>query len=420
MNVESETSNVVRPAGGSTTSPPRTPAPNVDWLQSLTVLDVAVPLLLLVAGIAGGWFVERVLLRGLLSRLADVTRWRGDNLLVRSLRGIPLFWGAAVGTYLATLAVSDAPQLVDVLNDGGRVALVWSLVIICARLVGGSMTTYAERAASLLPATSILPGLARLAVYVVGVLIVLRQIGVAIAPVLGALGVGGLAVALALQNTLSNIFAGLYLIASRTIRPGHYVRLDSGEEGYITDISWRSATVRTIEDNAVVVPNEKLASSIVTDFYLPQETMQVRVSVGVDYDSDPEHVEDVTLDVAREVMREMTETETAVAPGRYDRPGSSAPAATDLPEPKLFFHTFGEFSLNLIVFLRVDEFFDQYRLRHLFMKRLIARYEEEDIRIPFPIREFEMELSDNTDRGPGRLARPEFEEEAPTDSDALS
>ncbi|PSQ82095.1 MAG: hypothetical protein BRD46_00455 [Bacteroidetes bacterium QS_8_68_15] len=157
-----------------------------------------------------------------------------------------------------------------------------------------------------------------------------------------------------------------------------------------------------------------------TDFYLPQETMQVRVSVGVDYENDPEHVEDVTLDVARAVMREMGETEAAIAPGRYDRPGArNATPAADLPDPQLFFHTFGEFSLNLIVFLRVDEFFDQYRLRHLFMKRLIARYDEEGIRIPFPIREFEMELSDETDRGSGRLARSKFED-APTDSDALS
>ena len=371
----------------------------MEWPDSLTLMDIALPAFLLVAGVLGGLFVERVILRGL-KKAATVTRWEGDNLLVRALKGIPLFWGAAVGIYLATLAVSEAPELTDLLNDAGRVAIVWSLVIVTARLVGGSMTTYAKRDESLLPATSILPGLAKLAVYAVGVLIVLRQIGVAIAPVLGALGVGGLAVALALQDTLSNIFAGLYLIASRTIRPGHYVQLESGEEGYITDISWRSATVRTIHDNAIVVPNQKLASSIVTDFYLPQETMQIRVAVGVDYASDPDHVERVTLEVARAVMAESS-------------------GDGELPEPKLFFHAFGEFSLNLIVFLRVREFFDQYRVRHLFMKRLIARYKEEGIRIPFPIREFELELSDETERGPGRLSPPDALE-SPAESDAVS
>jgi small-conductance mechanosensitive channel len=99
------------------------------------------------------------------------------------------------------------------------------------------------------------------------------------------------------------------------------------------------------------------------------------------------------------------------------RPGARASAGPT--EPELYFHTFGEFSLNLIVILRVDEFFDQYRLRHLFMKRLLARYEEEGIRIPFPIREFEMELTDETDRGPGRLSRPGVQE-SPMESDAIS
>jgi small-conductance mechanosensitive channel len=385
----------------------------MEWLQSLTWLDVALPVLLLSAGTFAGWFAERVLLRGLFRRAAEATSWSGDNLLVRALRGVALFWGGAVGAYFATLAVSDAPQLTRVLNDAMRVALVWSLVIVSARLVGGSMTSYADRDASLLPATSILPNLAQLAVYVLGVLLVLRQIGVAITPVLTALGVGSLAVALALQSTLTNVFAGLYLIASRTIRPGHYVRLaESEKEGYVTDISWRATTVRTIEDNAVVVPNEKLASGIVTDFYLPQETMQVRVAVGVDYQSDPDHVEEVTLEVAREVVREVSGEHAEASGGSHATPA-------DMPEPKLFFRNFGEFSLNLIVFLRVREFFDQYRLRHLFMKRLIARYDEEGIRIPFPIREFGMELSDETDRGPGRLARPDAQE-SPAESDAVS
>ena len=396
---------------------PHAPAPKpiMEWIQSLTWLDVALPVILLAVGAAGGWFTERVLLRGLFRRAAEATSWSGDNLLVRALRGVPFFWGGAVGAYFATLAVSDAPRLVDVLNDAVRVAIVWSLVIVSARLIGGSIKNYAERTGSLLPATSILPNLTQLAVYALGVLLVLRQVGVHITPVLTALGVGSLAVALALQSTLANVFAGLYLIASRTIRPGHYVRIaESGEEGYVTDISWRATTVRTIEDNAVVVPNEKLASGIVTDFYLPQETMQVRVSVGVDYDSDPDHVERVTLAVARDVVREVSGEHATAGAGR-------APNATpaDMPEPELFFRHFGEFSLNLIVFLRVREYFDQYRVRHLFMKRLIARYREEGIRIPFPIREFEMELSDETERGPGRLARPD-PQESPTESDAVS
>ena len=77
-------------------------------------------------------------------------------------------------------------------------------------------------------------------------MIILNQLHVSIAPILTALGVGGLAVALALQDTLSNLFAGFYVAVAGQVRLGDYiVKLDTGEEGYVTDISWRTTTIRT-------------------------------------------------------------------------------------------------------------------------------------------------------------------------------
>ena len=114
---------------------------------------------------------------------------------------------------------------------------------------------------------------------------------------------GGLAVALALQDTLANLFAGFYVTLARQIRVGDYVRLETGEEGYLVDIAWRATRIRMLPNNTVVVPNAKLAQAIVINYHLPDKELAVLVDLGVDYDSDLEHVERVTCDVAREVMR---------------------------------------------------------------------------------------------------------------------
>ena len=105
---------------------------------------------------------------------------------------------------------------------------------------------------------------------------------------LTALGVGGLAVALALQDTLGNLFAGLQIVASKQVRPGDYLLLESGQEGSVTDIAWRYTTLRTQSNNLVVVPNAKLGQSIITNFQLPDQPLSVIIEFGVAYSSDLE------------------------------------------------------------------------------------------------------------------------------------
>ena len=172
---------------------------------------------------------------------------------------------------------------------------------------------------------------------------------------------------MALQEPLANLFAGFHILMSKQVRPGDYVRLQTGEEGYVMDISWRNTTIRQLPNNVVIVPNSKLASIIVTNYYLPQQEMSVLVQVGVGYDSDLEKVEKVTIEVAKEVMREV-------------------PGGVPEFEPFIRYHTFGDFSIDFTVILRAREFVDQYLVKHEFIKRLHRRYQQEGIEIPFPIR----------------------------------
>ena len=359
-------------------------------MDAIPYYEILLPAAFIVGGFLIGYFLEKVVLPRLVS-LADVTIWKADNVIFPAFRGIPVFWGGALGIYLATVFAAADPGLETRLNNLLVVALLWSVTIVAARIGAGLISIYAGRSGSFLPATSLIPGLIRLSIYITGLLIILQTLDVSITPVLTALGVGGLAVALALQDTLANVFAGVYLLAARQIKPGDYVRLESGEEGYIADINWRSTSVRTILDTMVIVPNGKLASAIVTNFDLPGRDLLLRVPFGVEYDSDLEHVERVTLEVARETLLEVT-----------GRPVHE--------EPRVFLQSFGEFSLNFIALLRARDYFDQYRVRHVFMKRLLQRYRAEGIAIPFPIREFQMQLSpEGPDAaGPAKVYPPDY------------
>ena len=110
--------------------------------------------------------------------------------------------------------------------------------------------------------------------------------------------------ALALQPTLANLFAGTYVMTEGVISPGDYIALDGGITGYVVEVGWRSTRIRTWQNNLVIVPNNKFAETIITNFQRPVPAVNGWLTCGVSYDSDLYHVEKV----CREVMDEQLET----------------------------------------------------------------------------------------------------------------
>jgi small-conductance mechanosensitive channel len=337
------------------------PAEWPEWIGRLIVSLVTV---------AAGWVVGHLLnaiVVARLRRVADHTRSVWDDIVLQELpRRLPV-WLALVGAWLA---VSYWP-----INVQGRllaerlvfVAGAASVTLFVAALVSRVIAESGATRTTLLPVTSLTRSLAWGLVVVLGLLVILNGLGISITPMLTALGVGGLAVALALQEPLSNLFAGLFVTLAGQMRVGDYLKLDSGEEGYVVDFSWRSTRLRMLSNNVIIVPNARLSQAVVTNYHLPSRDLAVLVDLGVDYASDLAHVERVTIDVARSVMQEVT-------------------GAVPEFEPFVRFHTFGQSSIDFSVIMRGSEFVDQFLIKHEFAKRLHARYEQEGIVIPFPIR----------------------------------
>jgi len=205
------------------------------------------------------------------------------------------------------------------------------------------------------------------------VTILLDNLGVSLTAVWTTLGVGSVAIALALQDTLSNFFAGVYLRLDRPVRVGDYVKLESGgEEGFVAYLGWRSTRIRTLPNNIVVVPNAKLASAIVTNYSMPETQMSLLISVGVSYDSDPDVVERILIEEA-----------TAAAGYVEGLMADPAPFVRFIPG-------FGDSSLNFTLICRVATFVDQYLAQHEIRKRILARFRNENITIPFPQRDIHL------------------------------
>lgn len=242
-----------------------------------------------------------------------------------------------------------------------------SVTLAAAAIASQSVDTYGAVVAPALPVSSLTRNMAWALIAVLGFLVILNGLGLSITPMLTALGVGGLAVALALQEPLANFFAGFFITLGGQIRVGDYVKLDSGQEGYVVDFSWRSTRLRMLANNLVVVPNAKLAQAIVVNHHLPSPDLAVLVDIGVDYASDLRHVERVVTEVGRSVMSEV-------------------PGGVPEFEPFIRYHTFGDSSINFTVILRAREFVDQYLIKHELIQRLHARFDQEGIVIPFPIR----------------------------------
>jgi len=307
------------------------------------------------------------MLLGRLSKRAEDTPWAWDDLTIRLLRDLAVVLTVVAGAWAATLTVRFQPGVRNVIASVLVAVIILAVTLALARMAAGIVTTIVLARSGVSQSVTIFANITRAVVLVVGVLVLLQSMGVSITPMLTALGVGGLAVALALQDTLANLFAGVHILASKTVVPGDYVRLTSGEEGNIVDINWRKTTIKTLSDNLVVVPNSRFADAILTNYHGPGSEMSILIQAKVAYDSDLDRVEKVVVEVGREVM---TEVEGGVPDHR----------------PLVRFHTFGEHSIDFTVILRVREYDAQFLVKHEFIKRLHARFRNEGIQIPLPTR----------------------------------
>ncbi len=334
------------------------------------------------AAVALGGFVSaaavcHLVWRRMVSAVLAHTAWRIGDAASVALRRLVVLGLLLMGVYHGACALDASgvhPAATALL--GRFLGIAWIVLGACTllRLLNGVVEWRLRQAEedpeSFGPARyrlTLARKLGTLAVLVLAAVYVLRVAGADISPLLASGAIGGLALALAGQEMLSNLIAGVYLSVDRPVRVGDFIRLESGEEGYVEQIGWRNTTVRVFANNLVVIPNSKLSQEVLTNYYLPEPAMSVYVPCGVAYGSDLEYVEGVVLDVAAAIQAEVE--------------GADADW-----EPVVRWKAFGDSAIEFVTVLRVRQFEAQYALQSAFVKALHARFGRAGIEIPFPMR----------------------------------
>jgi len=370
---------------------------STELISGINLGHVVYSVSVLFAALVVSWLVRLITSR-IKSRLRKKT---ATSLLAQIINGIDgplagliLLWGV----FLAAVGLPPVGVYATPIRQGFTVLAIIMVTYTLIRVQGDALRWYVRRLGRRRPQAKMMRTMLPMArrtnsilLLVIGMLVIMDQLGIAIAPLVAGLGIAGLAVALALQGTLSDFFAGINILTDGSLRVGDYIELESGLAGYIDQIGWRTTRIRMLANNMIIIPNSRLASSIATNYNFPAEEMSVYLTVGVAYSSDLDHVERVTVEVAKEVMG--------------DTDGS-----VEGYEPSIWFDSFDDSNITFWVVLRSHGYMEMWRLKHNFIKALLRRYNQEGIEISFPARSLYFKESpppmDTTDppgrRGGGR------------------
>lgn len=218
----------------------------------------------------------------------------------------------------------------------------------------------------------------RSVIYIFGLIVLLGQMGVEVTAFIAALGVGSLAIALALQETLANFFAGVHLLADRPVRPGDYIKLDGTEVvGTIEEVGWRSTRIRTWDNNIVYIPNSRMAQSIIINYFNPNEEMGYAMSFTAGYNDEPD-----------KVIKALWEALKAAA--------KKTGKVVNLNESVIRTNAFLDSAIEYKVIVKIPVYGDRFALQGELTRQVYYTFAKKGITIPFPTRTLYMEGSSDS------------------------
>jgi len=260
---------------------------------------IAFPLLLLVA--AGSAWIFEILVRRPVLALLGSARGQAGRLLdetagpIRFILGLLLF---QAGLPLVGLPLRAQQILAACLDTLWVVAVTWVSLRVVEAVAQRIVRRLTERGQ--LSATALVPvvrRMARFVIYAIGALFALRSFGVNVTALVAGLGVGGLAVALAAQKTLENLFGGITIIADAPVRVGDPCRFGD-KQGVIEEIGLRSTRLRTPERTVIAVPNAEFATLQLENF-ARRDRFLFQTRVGLRPDTPPDRVRAILTEMQR-------------------------------------------------------------------------------------------------------------------------
>ncbi len=332
-------------------------------------------LIIIVASVVFSWLAHFILNRHV-KKIVEKTKQEIDDEILK-VSSKPLHTLIiSIGLYIALKSLSILTPYTIWLDGGFFVLIALVISWTISRILKILISHWIKVQHGYEKAPEVISKIISMIVYLITILIILAYFRIEITPLIAALGLGGVAVGLALQSTLSDFFAGINIVTDRPIKVGDFVDLEGNILGEVEDIGWRTTKIKVLGGDVaieplvadiIIIPNSKLSNSIIKNYSVPSPRTTALVECGVSYKSDLRKVEKITLDVAKKIQ-------------------GTFPGAVKDAEPAMMYKTFGDSNINFIVILRVENIMQKRPVIHEFIKALKERYDKEGIEISWPIR----------------------------------
>lgn len=246
------------------------------------------------------------------------------------------------------------------------IALIIILLIVSFRYINVLLDWYSHKidasdnrnlSGSLIP---LLKKVSKIILFALAVVIVLAKFNINISAFVVSLGVGSLAIALAAQETLSNMISGFIIMTDRPFRIGDRIRYAENQVGDVVDIGIRSTKILDFDNNIVIIPNNEIVKSRLVNITYPNSLTRVVVEVGVAYGTDIKKVKEILLNIANE-----------------------DPDCSKQIGPDVFFINFGASSLDFRLVARTDDYRNAWAMQCRLRERIYEEFNKHNIEIPF-------------------------------------
>ena len=309
-------------------------------------------------------YIHKLGLKRVLKPMAGKTKTKIDDLIIKSLSSVIFYVILAVGFKIGFLRFEFESELFLNIIDTVLVAIVAILIL---RIISNFAQHWKQEWAAKTESTAddrlipLVEKILKAIVIIIAVIFVFDVWHVNISPLLTTAGIAGIAISLAVKDSLANILGGLQLVVDKTFKVGDKVSLDSGELGVVMDIGLRSTKLRTYDNELVYIPNGQLANARVKNYTVPDQSLRVNIPFGVEYGSDTEQVRSVVLQAIQRIE-----------------------LVQELPEPAVQFIKMGDFALDFMVRVWINDYTQAYTTQLLVTDAVYNALNQAGIGIPFP------------------------------------
>ena len=307
------------------------------------------------------WFAEKIL-----PKLTAKTETQLDDVLVEVLKAPMLFALTLVGFWIGIKRLSMPANVMEMMADAYKFLLVISATWFISRAVSTFINVVLkekvndESSRMDEHALSLIKKVSSFVIWSIGVITALNNAGVDVGALIAGLGIGGVAIALAAQDTAKNIFAGMMILFDRPFKIGELITID-GTTGYVEDMGIRSTKLRTYSGQLVVIPNYKTADSNLTNI-TREPSRRIELNVGLTYSTTPEQMRQ-----ARDILRKLPSSVGGIE-----------------EKVKVYFTSFGDFSLNITCWYYIKKDSDLFETQSAVNLHVLDEFNAHGLDFAFP------------------------------------